>query len=142
MPTTKPRIQLTLPEDTYLALKDYSRVSGQSMSGFTAQVLIEATPNIKLLTRIIEQGKNLQEEAFNTLVNPLQLEEKRLTEALRASENTLEVVSGVTDEIEGKKSRENPLLLTRGSGLTKLGEKSKKSTKKLWLAASRKNEND
>lgn len=142
MPTTKPRIQLTLPEDTYLALKDYSRVSGQSMSGFTAQVLIEATPNIKLLTRIIEQGKNLQEEAFNTLVNPLQLEEERLTEALKTSKNTLEVISGVSSGIGGEKCEENPLLLTRGSGLTKLGKKSKKTTKKLWLAASRKGEND
>jgi uncharacterized protein (DUF1778 family) len=142
MPTAKPRIQVTLSEDVYVALREYSLVSGQSMSSFMAKVLTEAAPNIRLLTKIIEQAKGIQQEALSSFVSPLKEGEDILKASLLDAEKKLASVSSLSTAAGGGDVGNGPLLLTRGSGLTKLGKKSKKAAKGIWLAASKESDDE
>jgi hypothetical protein len=127
MPTNKPRIQVTLDEETYIALKEYSFVTGQSMSSFTSQVLRESASNLKLLTKVLQTAKGLQDDALKAFVEPLKHQSDRAEGLLNELSSSLENFSG--EEL-------TPLVLTRGSGGGQTVVKSKKQSKKLWLASS------
>lgn len=129
MPTNKPRIQVTLDEDTYKTLKEYSSVSGQSMSFFTSQVLRESASNLKLLTKLLQTAKGLQDDALKAFIEPLKDQHERAEDLLKDISSSLEDISS---------SELAPLVLTRGSGRGRTVVKSEKQSKKLWLASSSK----
>lgn len=129
MPTNKPRIQVTLDEDTYKTLKEYSSVSGQSMSFFTSQVLRESASNLKLLTKLLQTAKGLQDDALKAFIEPLKDQHERAEDLLKDISSGLEDISS---------SELAPLVLTRGSGRGRTVVKSEKQSKKLWLASSSK----
>lgn len=48
MPTTKPRITITLDEDTYALLSTFSKLSGRSQSAIASELLSSANPALSM----------------------------------------------------------------------------------------------
>ena len=71
MPTTKPRLMLTLPSETMEVLQRISRASGQPSSTFVAEMLTQATPYLTGMATALEQAKEQKAEAFQTLAHAL-----------------------------------------------------------------------
>lgn len=55
MPTAKPRVNITLDQDTYDTLKSFSEATGQSMSSVLGDMAKEAVPMLQRAVQLAEQ---------------------------------------------------------------------------------------
>lgn len=71
MPTTKPRIIITVEHETKAVLDRLQRASNKHASRFIAEVINEATPLFAAMADAAEASKSKQAEAFDTLAGAL-----------------------------------------------------------------------
>lgn len=57
MPSKKPRMILTLPEDTHAALFELAEAMGKPAATIATEILVDASPNLRELARIARQFK-------------------------------------------------------------------------------------
>lgn len=62
MPTTKPRINVTLPEEVNQTVVDLANLQGVSSSHVVRQLLIEANSAMREVVQIMEKSEYAQEQ--------------------------------------------------------------------------------
>lgn len=109
MPTKKHRINVTLDDDVYFAIRDYCEVSGSSMSGFIASSMVQAAPSLVALTEVVKSSDDVKQGLLDL--------------AIEAGSS----VSSVCSELE---QMENPLSFNKGVNFLQDTE-NKQNTKKV-----------
>lgn len=138
MPTSKPRITVTLPPRTYEILKRLAAVGGDSMSALIVQFVEVAAPSMERLVVVLERARAAPEEARAGLAAAVERAERDLLPALMEAQKQADFFLG---DIEGAKTppaaaaaqrkrapvaprgRSTPVLVTRGSGTGKTRRK-------------------
>lgn len=130
MPTHKPRIQVTLDQDVYDIIKKYSEISGQSMSGFVSQTLVQASPALAHLTEIMSVAANMSSAA----------QEGFISSAVGLEDDAMHLFHKIASFAEGGVSPEegsNPLAINKGvSFSTNHRRRHNKDNKNIYLASS------
>jgi hypothetical protein len=144
MPTTKPRLTITLEPRTHEVLARLSAAGGESMSALITQFVDLAVPSMERLVVILEHAKRAPMEVKEGLAGALERAESetipRIVAALDQGdmflEDVMSAVQNVPDRTEaagasrtgtgGRKRGLTPVLVTRGSGALERAEKGRK----------------
>jgi hypothetical protein len=71
MPTKKPRMMLTVPQELFDALAEFREATGTSPASFVTGMLLEALPMIRSVTQAAQLAKQGNVEAFEVLSSTL-----------------------------------------------------------------------
>lgn len=71
MPTIKPRLTLTIPQELADALAEFREATGTSPASFVTGLLVEALPMIRSVTHAAQLAKQGNVEAFDVLSSTL-----------------------------------------------------------------------
>lgn len=130
MPTSKPRVQVTLSQDVYDSIKRYSDVSGMSMSGFISKVLEQATPSLNALIEVVEISNRMSSEARESFLSGASDVEGDIGSIFRK-------ISGLRDDFKDDVESSNPLAINKGVRFSKNSStKTSKNNKNIYLASS------
>lgn len=81
MPTTKPRITITLEPRTHHVLTRLSVAGGESMSSLIGQLVDLAVPSMERLVVVLENAKNAPQEVKSGLLAAIERAERQLLPA-------------------------------------------------------------
>lgn len=109
MPTTKKRINVTLDDDVYYAIREYCELSGSSMSGFIASAMNQSAPSLKALSQVIKSSDDVKQGLLDLAID------------------AGSAISSVRTELE---QIENPLSFNKGVNFPQVAE-FKQNTKKV-----------
>lgn len=145
MPTIKPRINITLDQETYDLIKGYSSLTKTSMSSLVAEMLTSAAPSLRSLLSVLTMAQNMQKDAIQSFLAPVQeigefaIQSQELVEtSLQSLEqpSRVTVPGGTVGGVSGAAKGVNPLAINKGVRSTVRRETDKKTNKpKVWLAA-------
>ena len=135
MPTTKPRITVTLKPHAYEVLSRLSAVSGDSMSALLADLFEVSRPSLERLVSVLERAASAPEEARAGLAAAVERAERTVLPALMHAQgiNDLfleDIANAMPPTLPGRATakpgraiasgaalaRKDPRLVTRGSG--------------------------
>lgn len=126
MATSRPRITVTLTDEVMDVLKRYSDASGDTVSSIVFQILDNSKQVFEAGIQMVNTAKQMDMDARKALVQSL---EPELAHVQKFSIDTLDRVRRTSQaslayaqgRVQGRESRKlpTPLLLTRGSGLTR-----------------------
>ncbi len=68
MPTKMRRLNVALPPEVDVALREFSEVTGQSQSAFVSACLVENIESLKLLTQAVKKAKEGDKEGYEALI--------------------------------------------------------------------------
>ncbi|TKC77254.1 hypothetical protein FAZ69_32900 [Trinickia terrae] len=112
MPTTNPRVNVTLKPSLYAVLQRLSKASGNSMSGLIAEFL---EPNEEVFTRmatIIEAAASIRDEAKVEVAGSMKRVQTQIEGLLGLSEDVFQAVGAVQadllSEVEAVSRRRRP----------------------------------
>lgn len=71
MPSRKPRLALTIPDELAHVLAEFREATGVSPASFVTSMLIDAMPMIRSVTRAAQMAKTDKAEAFGVLSSTL-----------------------------------------------------------------------
>ena len=124
MPTTKPRITLTLEPHVYEVLRRLSAASGDSMSEIVAEIVGVAVPSLERVVVVLERARAAPQEVRAGLAAAIDRAERQFLPAVR---NALDHQDLFFADMEGAtrapKRRSTPGPVTRGSGTGKTRKK-------------------
>ena len=141
MPTTKPRITVTLEPHTYDVLSRLSAVGGESMSALVAQFVDVSVPSLERMVVVLERAKSAPQEARAGLLAAVERAERTLLPALMQAQDMGDLFIADLDHgsmrgatpAPAQRERaaapasapkvEDPRLVTRGSGSPRKGRK-------------------
>lgn len=111
MPTSNPRVNVTLTPETYARLQALSRVTGNSMSGLVASLLETQGEVFDRLVAVLEAAEKAKEQAKEVLSGAelaadLSMAQKRI-------EDQLGIMFDLADEATGKLLREAETITRR-----------------------------
>lgn len=90
MPTTNPRITITLKPEIHVLLRRLSELSGQSQSSMVSELLDQSSPVFGRMVQVLEAAHVLKEKA--------QLNRAAITEGMESAQRELEVQLGIALE--------------------------------------------
>lgn len=145
MSTVKPRITITLEPHTHEVLSRLSSAGGDSMSALVAQLVEVALPSMERLVVVLERAASAPEEARSGFAAAIERAEQRLLPALshaqdmgdlflfdmeKAARDSVPEPSAAAQRRRGapasapaRGARQDPRLVTRGSGVPGKGRK-------------------
>lgn len=85
MPTSKPRVNVTLPVDTYQALKAYASATDMSMSSVLSDLANKLAPTFSASANVVSIARNMDKEGRDLLVSSLQDLESSLYASVRSA---------------------------------------------------------
>lgn len=147
MPTTKPRVAITLSPEDYSVLKDFSEATGQPVSRFISSLIVDITPNLKKALEIVRSAQDVQKVTLEALHSDLasmassaheviNLELSKAEAALSTS--AAECARTPARERKGggdRRELQYPLAINKGVRKTTLvAERNNKTTNKPFLA--------
>ena len=132
MATTKPRIQVTLNENTYATIKRLAKLQGQSMSKVVGDVMESIHPPLMRTVALIDAANDAPDKVKTDLVRAAETLEKELSHAVGSSLAQMDLLihgldappqehrkdgapGASSDAPTGRQSRHDPPLVTRGS---------------------------
>ena len=145
MPTIKPRVNVTLSQDVHQALKDYSDVTGVSMSSFISSVLEQSKDSLILLTKMVKTSKSISEESQNVFMDSLNKSELIISTSLDNAMVDLRAAAASPSPAVRERGGEgadgerdsNPLAINKGVRLLANHNNAKNVSKKhIFLATS------
>lgn len=120
MPTTLPRIKLTVSPEFDAAISDLAALTRQSKSRTIMDVLEPATPFFQELARLIRTQKEIKEEPSRQLQANLEGLMQRMTSGLPMTNRALTLMAELAKEMEqaeaaGTDEDPTPRSVTRGA---------------------------
>lgn len=114
MPTSKPRITITLEPAAYETLTRLAAASGDSMSKIVAGYVELAMPALGRLADLLERARSAPDEVRRGLLAAVERAERELMPgAMAVKEQAEELFQGLAEGIPGGST---PVAVTRGSG--------------------------
>lgn len=71
MPTSKPRIQITLNDEAYRSLSRYSKLTSQSMSSIASECLTPFLSELDQISDLVEKLKEMDSDRKNRLIQAM-----------------------------------------------------------------------
>ena len=81
MATNRPRITVTLTDDTHALLKDLSALSGKSMSFLISDLVEGIIPHLSRTVEVMKAAKNAPEEIRQKIIEQYEEAEQKILEA-------------------------------------------------------------
>lgn len=69
MPTTKPRITITFSHDTYEAIKEFSSLTGMSMSKVVSEMTDQTASSLRSTSALLLRAQNAPKEVMESILN-------------------------------------------------------------------------
>ena len=144
MPTSKPRIQVTLEQSDYDILKEHCRLTNRSMASFVSEVVSVSSPNLKEINAILSLASEMSDGGMRLADDLLKGMEVDALQALSNSgmsvppePRNVPRVAPAAGNMRGS-GEATPFPLTRGSVGSKLGDIPPKpvGNKRIFLASS------
>lgn len=121
MPTVKPRVNVTLPQDEYDLLRKFCSMSGLSMSGYLSQVVSMSIPQLRALVDVVEVARSLEGEALEAFDRELSV----------IQSDSLSSLSSLSSSLE----ESSPLTLNKGVRFNNKSPTRHKTNQNIFLAA-------
>lgn len=114
MPTTKPRITVTLSQHVYDVFERLAQLQGQSKASIIAEILDSVYPPLMRTVALFEAANEAPKQVRQGLKSNLEAIERELLKATDA--NTVQMDWMIQEMREGSPGVSDPPLVTRGSG--------------------------
>ena len=149
MATVKPRVNITLSDDSYLVFKSYADALGTQTGSVISKILTELVPTIRVMAAVAESAKALQASSHQAFIDQLSdvdglvtfTKDNALFDLAMLADNPPLPRAEEVRRGEGKvadfsaKQSINPLAINKGVRSTVRREiDQKKNKSKMWLA--------
>ena len=109
MPTTKPRINLTVEPEVYEIYKQLSELQGRSMASIITELVTETLPHMRTMLSIMQVAKELPATTIQRISQEFDLAEKQALEMMGQVGTSLDQCNDAL-----KAARSNPPYTNRG----------------------------
>lgn len=100
MATTRPRITVTLTDDTHALLKDLSALSGKSMSFLISDLVEGIIPQLSRTVEVMKAAKNAPEEIRQKIIEQYEESEQKILEAQTMVEDQFSLFENMAKDLK------------------------------------------
>ncbi len=102
MATSRPRITVTLTDNTHALLKDLSALSGKSMSFLISDLVDGIIPQLSRTIEVMKAAKDAPEEIRQKLIEQYEQSEQKMLEAQSIVEDQFDLFEAMAKDVEKK----------------------------------------
>jgi len=103
MATTRPRITVTLTDETHSLLKDLSSLSGKSMSFLISDLVEGIIPQLSRTVEVMRAAKEAPEGIKQKILEQYEQAEQKMLEAQSIVEDQLHAFEAIANDLKGEK---------------------------------------
>jgi hypothetical protein len=100
MATSRPRITVTLTDNTHALLKDLSALSGKSMSFLISDLVDGIIPQLARTVEVMKAAKEAPEEVRQKLIQQYEESEQKILEAAAIVDDQFDLFEAMATAIE------------------------------------------
>lgn len=100
MATTRPRITVTLTDETHALLKDLSALSGKSMSFLISDLVEGIIPQLSRTVEVMKAAKNAPEEIRQKIIEQYEQSEQKILEAQTLVEDQFSLFENMAKDLK------------------------------------------
>ena len=100
MATMRPRITVTLTDETHALLKDLSALSGKSMSFLISDLVEGIIPQLSRTVEVMKAAKNAPEEIRQKIIEQYEESEQKILEAQTIVEDQFSLFENMAKDLK------------------------------------------
>lgn len=99
--TSRPRVSVTLRDETYATLRRLSQANGESMSSILGGLVEATAPALERVAALVEAASGAQQEVLERLAESMTAAESTLSPlALEGQQEFLDLMTGLISEVQ------------------------------------------
>ena len=118
MPTTKPRVQVTLEPETHAVIERFAQLQGRSRGGVISELLDSINPALIRTVALLEAASAAPDKVKSGLKSVVEGIHSELLSASGESSKQLDMILDLIEQRDDDQ-QSDPHVVTRGSGTTK-----------------------